>query len=58
MNSPQIPDVIEIDDAREAVGDWPEIDTPCDRSPAGQCVYVYPDYRLCIYCDKPSGLDR
>lgn len=52
---------IDIDDCSEAVGDWPEIDTPCDdaENPGDQCVYnaelPAPDYRRCLYCKKLTG---
>jgi hypothetical protein len=53
------PDVIEIDDCSNAVGDFPEIDTPCDLSPSGQCVYSWRDhFRACIHCKQESGLDE
>jgi hypothetical protein len=51
-------DVIEIDDCREVVGDWPEVIEPCDKSPDGQCVYGWPDDRACKYCGRLSGLDE
>jgi hypothetical protein len=53
------PDVIEIEDAINVYGDFPEIDTPCDASPVDQCEYSITDnFRRCIYCGKTSGLDE
>lgn len=51
-------DVVDIDDATEAYGDrddlpYPEIDTPCDESPSGQCEYdARHDPERCIHCGR------
>ena len=42
----------DMDDATEVYGEWPEIDTPCDESPSGQCEYRTPDYETCIHCGR------
>lgn len=53
------PDVIDIDDGREAVGDWPLIEETCPRAPAGQCEYSHHDkWTRCIHCGRPSGFDE
>lgn len=56
------PEVIDIEDRGSpslAYGeDFPEIDTPCDYSPTGQCEYGGPNDRECKWCRKPSGLDQ
>ncbi len=53
------PQVMEIEDCTESVGDFPEIETPCDLSPSGQCEYSWRDnFRACIHCRKTSGLDE
>lgn len=54
------PEILELDDLTEVYGvDFPEIDTPCDLSPSGQCEYSWRDnFRVCIHCRKPSGLDE
>ncbi len=50
---------VEIEDCDNAVGDFPEIETPCDLSPSGQCEYSWRDnFRACIHCRKTSGLDE
>ena len=38
-------------------GDWPEIDTPCDESPTGQCEYdaTAVDWRMCKHCRQRTG---
>lgn len=59
ISSGSDPDVIEMEDCTEAVGDFPEIDTPCPRAPAGQCEYSMRDgFRRCMHCGQPSGLDE
>ena len=52
------PDVIDIDDSREAVGEWPDHTEPCPALPArGQCQYSWrDDYTSCIHCKQESGL--
>lgn len=49
----------DIDSCTQVYGDWPEIDTPCDASPVGQCEYnaVAPDpeYQRCIHCGRMTG---
>lgn len=51
------PDLIEIEDIHDAIGEFQDIDTPCDRSPSGQCEYSMSDnFRCCIHCGKESGL--
>lgn len=61
MSSGSDPDVIDMEDCTEAVGDWPEIDTPCDddSNPGDQCIYnaelPYPEHRRCRYCKKLTG---
>ncbi len=56
-------DEIEFHDFTEVYGDnvvelFPEIITPCDLSPSGQCEYSWRDkFHACIHCKKPSGLD-
>lgn len=61
INSGSDPDIIEIDDCTEALGDWPDITEPCtsNESPAGQCEYSFKDeFTRCLYCGRASGLDR
>lgn len=41
-----------IDEATEVYGDWPEIDTPCDKAPAGQCEFSIFDPDVCLWCKK------
>lgn len=64
LHSGSDPDVVGIDDCREAIGewpdgDWPEIETPCEDpdNPSGQCSYnavgLEPD--RCLYCGKRTG---
>lgn len=48
------PGAIEIDDADEVYGDWPQIDTPCDRSPVGQCEYSAREPDRCIHCGRKT----
>lgn len=43
-----------IDDATEVYGDWPEIDTPCDKSPVGQCEFLACDPDTCIHCGNKT----
>lgn len=43
LNPGSEPDVIEIDDAAEAVGDWPEVIETCPQSPHGQHEYSIAD---------------
>lgn len=48
-----------IDDASEVYGDhdddeFPEIDTPCELSPSGQCEYASSDYDTCIHCGRKT----
>lgn len=43
-----------IDDATEVYGDWPEIDTPCDKSPVGQCEFNATDPDHCIHCKRKA----
>lgn len=54
------PEVLDdIGDATESVGDFPEIETPCDLSPSGQCEYSWRDnFHSCIHCRQTSGLDE
>lgn len=47
-----------IDEAMERVHDYPEIDTPCDKSPSGQCEYNSEDrfyFDKCLHCKKLTG---
>lgn len=40
-----------IDDAVNVYGDdWPEVDTPCDKSPVEQCEFNAADPDHCIHC--------
>lgn len=41
-------------DATEVYGDWPQIDTPCDRSPVGQCEYSAREPDRCIHCGRKT----
>lgn len=51
----QTPDVVDsIDDANEVYGDWPQIDTPCEDSPVGQCEYSAREPETCIHCGRKS----
>lgn len=29
---------------------WPEIETPCDKAPAGECEFSIFDPEVCIWC--------
>lgn len=59
------PDVIEsIDDCTEMYADnvipmFPEIDTPCDAAPSGQCEYngelPEPELYRCLHCKRLTG---
>jgi hypothetical protein len=55
---------INIDDCSEVYLDnviemFPEIDTPCGKSPSGQCEYTISDnFHACEHCGQPSGLDQ
>lgn len=43
----------DLADATEVYGDWAEIDTPCDKSPAGQCEYdALRNPERCIHCGR------
>ena len=47
------PGEFDFSDAVEAYGDWTEIDTPCDKSPSGQCEFnAVRDPEHCIHCGK------
>ena len=53
---------IDIEDCHEVYGDnviemFPEIRTPCDLSPTGQCEYdaTAADWRRCKHCKKRTG---
>lgn len=54
---------IDIDECSEVYGDalglFPDIEqTPCDRSPAGQCEFnalAGDDHDLCIHCGRRTG---
>lgn len=48
------PGEIEVDDADEAYGDWPQIDTPCEASPVGQCEYSAREPERCIHCGRKT----
>lgn len=56
------PELIEIDDASEAVGefevdDYGDVFELCPRSPSDQCVYSMTDnFKCCIHCGRESGL--
>ena len=63
---PESPPVsaIDIDDCAEVYLDdnvvqmFPEIDTPCEASPSGQCTYdalAGDEHDCCIYCGRRTG---
>lgn len=44
-----------IFDLSEKTESFPEIDTPCDKSPSGQCEYdVRRDPELCKHCGRKT----
>jgi len=57
------PELIEIDDATEAIGVEPEMDEfaypveVCDLNPTGYCEYTMADrFTRCIHCGRKSEL--
>jgi hypothetical protein len=32
--------------------EWPEVETPCEQAPAGQCEYSIFDPDVCIWCGE------
>lgn len=43
-----------ISEATEVYGDWPQIDTPCEDSPVGQCEYSAREPERCIHCGRKT----
>jgi hypothetical protein len=63
ISSGSDPDLIEIDDAQEAIGVEPELDEfsypieVCDLNPSGYCEYSMADrFTRCIHCGRKSEL--
>lgn len=44
----------DVDAATEAYGDWPEINTPCSKAPAGQCEFTDTDPDHCMWCKRKT----
>ena len=66
LHSGSDPELIEIDDATEAIGVEPDVDDMdefaypievCDLNPCGYCEYSMADgFRRCIHCGRKSEL--
>lgn len=55
IHSGSDPDVISVGGNKTVYELWPEIDTPCEQSPVGQCEYLIGNPDICIHCKKATG---